>query len=109
MRVLTFKPDTEDQFTLLYSALYGSEKKLTIGEFRTHVKILDKCEAISTEGETPQHPRKLVFPEIGDCQLKLEDVEYELMKQLVQETQWTVRVSRLIVGLTDALEAATKE
>lgn len=113
MRVLTFTKQDEEKFILLYSALNGSEKKLDIGGFRTLVKVLDKMEAISKEGETPQHPRTPIIEatDIGDgaAILKLEDTEYELVKGMVAETAWTVRVARLVVGVTDMLDNAPKE
>ena len=109
MRVLTFTKQDEEKFIILFSALNGSEKKLDIGGFRTLVKVLDKMEAISEAGETPQHPRTPIYPDIGDCILKLEDTEYELVKSMVAETSWTVRVARLVVGLTDMLDNAPKE
>lgn len=106
MRVISFNENQKDEFSLLYTALYGSEKKLTAGEFRTLVKVLDKADAISEKGETDQHPRQLIVPDLGVQQLALEDTEYDLVKGLVNETAWTVRTARVITKLYDLIDSA---
>lgn len=119
MRVLTFTQQDEDKFIILYSALNGSEKKLDINGFRTLVKVLDKIDDCSVKGDTLDHPRIPKYrdflpapegqPVIPVTVVRLEDTEFDLVKAMVAETSWTVRVARTVVALTDMLESAPKE
>lgn len=109
MRYLVFTKDDETAFDMLMQGIHLTRRSFTGPETRVVAKILDKVEAIatSTDALDDNGKRTTTFkmkPEGG--MISLEDAEFNLVKEAVDQTPWNARGARKVVLLFDILDKA---
>jgi len=108
IRRLVFDDDdkSRQRFKRLYEGLLlGGNDRKNIETIRREARVLDALDAISEKEQTVQgEQRKLVAP----ATLELQQADFALLEQYVNNTAWLPVVSRQIVDLVDWLSTAEK-
>jgi hypothetical protein len=105
MRTLLF---TEPElYELLYDGLLLTNRTLKAPvEPRVHSRILDKMEAVGEATERGGMVSFTLNPSL-EAKVTLDDAEYKLMGECLQEVPWSARASRLVTRGLDLFEAAS--
>lgn len=108
MRKLIFAADekSEARFEILYEGALNTPRGYKAPkETRLIGKVLDKLEAFGTPfKDNNRASYKFLFSKAGD--LLLEDEEYNLLKEALDEIKWTGTISRKAADALEFLEAA---
>ena len=108
MRKITFTADkqSEDRFEILYEGALNTPRGYKAPkETRLIGKVLDKLEAVGTPfKDNNRATYKLLFSKAGD--VLLEDEEYSLLKEALDEIKWTGTISRKAADALEFLEAS---
>jgi hypothetical protein len=114
MRRLVFKAEDSDMFRLLHQGFLlgapeGGLRGLSAN--RTAMKLMDKIDTISEQGKTEGKPE--VYPSgdivrhlIGDCEMLLDNSEYDMLKNHFSNVPWRVSIARQVVATLEFLEKA---
>jgi len=95
--------DHPDMFNLMWQGFHVDKEGTNKGEqLNTTVHILDKFEAISTDGERHENRAVTQVP----CNLDLEDAEYQFLKKRLNDVGWSVSASRKAHAMLKAVKNA---
>lgn len=102
MRVLNF-PDVKT-YEIMYEGLVSQGTKGA--ETRTLSKVLTKFEDVGVKKTDPQSGKEsLLYTQADSTPIELEDAEYELVKKLLNEVEWSGIGARTAGQMLDWLES----
>jgi hypothetical protein len=104
MRYLIFYPTEPGHYKVLYDGLISSDRGVSGVEARVVARLLSRLEAI---GKPSDSSNGIVFM-MGDRPqvMALEDVEYRLMKELLDNVRFIPKFARQVAAALDWFDAA---
>lgn len=109
MRYLVFTAADETSYDMLMQGIHLTKRPFSGPETRIIGKILDKIEAIATqsEGLDVDGKRTTTYKMVSEGGIiALEDTEFNMVKEAIDQTAWTARGARKVAALFDILDKA---
>lgn len=106
MKILNFSGENAAQrYEVLYDGLVHSTRGFEApSETRIVSHILDKMETI---GKPAERGGIRTFTLNGGGEVRLEDVEYQLLGEALKGARWTARAARMVTDTLDFFNGAT--
>lgn len=110
MRYIIFTPEDSTSYEVMYDGIHATRRSFSGQETRIVAKVLEKVEAFGSQfvRGKDQEGRAIYSYKMNPdgSMLVLEDAEYNLLREAIDQTPWSAAGARKVPALMDLLDKA---